>query len=210
MTSSETGKWVRVPATTAAWLTWIIWLFCQDETLDIKRQESINHTLSYFLVFEMIPPICQICCFPSTAMKLVCPFLVAVTLPFLQLFPYLYWYVLSERVWCKGDKVIFTKFTETHYVYHFSHCGGTCWAVYSTQWPKWSLSSWPRTISVQHKYPMAEPKLCLNLLGLFLIGLPPGGFISYAGLGFLSGDRKYIMPRDKSQIFKIGLCNSFW
>lgn len=47
-----------------------------------------------------------------------------------------------------------------------------------------------RTMPVQHRYMVAEPNLCLNLLGPLLIGLLPGGFISYPGLRFLLGERK--------------------
>lgn len=47
-----------------------------------------------------------------------------------------------------------------------------------------------RTMPVQHRYPVAEPNLCLNLLGSLLIRLPPGGHINFPGLRFLLGERK--------------------
>lgn len=56
---------------------------------------------------------------------------------------------------------------------------------------------------------MAETKLCLNLLGPLLIGLPPGGCISYPGLGFLSGNRKVHHAQKWSERnLKVGLCKS--
>lgn len=65
-------------------------------------------------------------------------------------------------------------------------------------------------MSIQHKYPVAETKLCWNLLGCLLIGLPPGGCISYPDLMFLLWERKvhHIQNgQEEISIFAIGLCN---
>ena len=132
----------------------------------------------------MIPPGCQICCCSSTAMGLVMSLSSSYNFIFNVIFPPVlllnadgiraYLYNLQRLstpttlplVEILGEQCTQLSNPNGHYLHDLG------------------------PMSLQHRYPVAEPNLYLNPLGPLLIGLPLRGHISYPGLGFLLGERK--------------------